>query len=83
MYPRKGYDMEQMKSQLQEEIQHVPSPYVLDPYATRAMDGNIGFEDLPESMYHIQLIDAPIVDISSTEIKEKQAQGIDMSEFLM
>lgn len=83
VYPRLGYDMEQMKRQLQEEIQHAPAPYVLDPYATRVMDGNIGFEDLPESMYNIQLIDAPVVDISSTEIREKEAQGIDMSEFRM
>lgn len=83
VYPRIGYDMVQMKRQLQEEIHHAPAPYVLDPYVTRVMDGNIGFEDLPESMYNIQLIDAPVVDISSTEIREKEAQGIDMSEFRM
>lgn len=83
VYPRQGYDMEQMKRQLQTEIQHAPAPYVLDPYVTRAMEGNIGFEDLPESMYNIQLIDAPVVDISSTEIREKEAQGIDMSKYRM
>ena len=31
----------------------------------------------------IQLIDAPIVDISSTEIREREAAGDDMSGFLM
>lgn len=31
----------------------------------------------------IRLIDAPIVDISSTEIRRRQAEGEDMSAFLM
>ena len=31
----------------------------------------------------IELIDAPIVDISSTEIREREAAGDDMSGFLM
>ena len=33
--------------------------------------------------YRIRLIDAPLVDISSTRIREMQAQGLDVSEFLM
>ena len=33
--------------------------------------------------YKIRLIDAPRVDISSTQIREAQARGIDMSEYLM
>ena len=31
----------------------------------------------------IELIDAPMVDISSTEIRERQAAGYDMGRFLM
>ena len=33
--------------------------------------------------YKIRLIDAPMVDISSTQIRQARAQGIDMSEYLM
>ena len=83
VYPRKGYDLRQIQQTLLEECQKIPAPYVLDPYSTRVMEGNIGFEDAPESLYKIQVIDAPIVDISSTEIREAQKRGEDMSEFLM
>lgn len=83
VYPRTGYDMEQMQRQLQEELRHAPAPYVLDPYATRSMEGNVGFEGLQDSFYRIQLIDAPVVDISSTEIREQMARGIDMSKYLI
>lgn len=83
VYPREGYDMQQMRRQLEEEIRSAPAPYVLDPYVTRSMNGNIGFEDLPESMYNIQLVDAPVVDVSSTRIREIQASGGDASDLLM
>jgi nicotinic acid mononucleotide adenylyltransferase len=33
--------------------------------------------------YRIRLIDAPLVDISSTQIREMQAQGLDASAWLM
>ena len=33
--------------------------------------------------YHIRLIDAPLVDISSTQIREGIARGEDMSAWLM
>ena len=33
--------------------------------------------------YSIEVIDAPIVDISSTEIRDGLLAGKDMSEFLM
>jgi nicotinic acid mononucleotide adenylyltransferase len=36
-----------------------------------------------DRFYKIRLIDAPIVDISSTQIREMQARGEDASEFLM
>ena len=37
----------------------------------------------PEKTYRIEIIDAPIVNISSTEIRDAEAKGIDMSEYLM
>lgn len=83
VYPRTGFDPEEIRKTLIKECQEIPVPYVLDSYSTRMMNGNIGFEDAPESLYKIQIINAPIVDISSTEIREAQARGMDMSEFLM
>ena len=38
-------------------------------------------EECPD--YRIRLIDAPLVDISSTQIREMQAQGLDASAWLM
>jgi nicotinate-nucleotide adenylyltransferase len=55
VYPRSGYDMEELRKQLLKE----------------------------NSRYRIHLIDAPVVDISSTRIREMQAQGQDVSAFLM
>lgn len=52
VYPRNGYDIEALKSELPEQ-------------------------------FNIQVIEAPIVDISSTEIREGIAEGRDMSAFLM
>lgn len=34
-------------------------------------------------LYRIQVIDAPVVDISSTQIREGKAAGLDMSGYLM
>ncbi len=55
VYPRKGYDIEELKENLLEE----------------------------SSSYKIRLLDAPIVDISSTQIREMQAHGEDVSAWLM
>ena len=33
--------------------------------------------------YRIRLLDAPVVDISSTQIRQMQAQGLDPSQYLM
>ena len=55
VYPRKGFDMQQLRAELLAE--------------NRA--------------YDIRLIDAPVVDISSTRIREMQAQGLDVSGYLM
>ena len=79
VYPRKGHDLEQLRESLYRECRHFPAPYVLDASSAGV---NVSLEDF-ESFYKIQIIDAPIVDISSTEIREGQAAGRDMSQFLM
>jgi nicotinate-nucleotide adenylyltransferase len=83
VYPRKGYDADSIRKQLQKESLHFPTPYVLDAWETQVMDGAVSIEEMFERLYNIRVIDAPIVDISSTEIREAQARGEDMSEFLM
>lgn len=84
VYPRKGYDIEQTRRELLEECRHLVSPsYVLDGAETHALDGTVSLEDDWSNLYHIQIIDAPLCDISSTEIREGLTQGRDMSQYLM
>ena len=78
VYPRKGYDMERLREMLLEECRHFPVPYVLDA----SQVGRPSLEDM-DRLYHIRLIDAPIVDISSTQIREMIARGEDASAYLM
>ena len=83
VYPRKGYDAVSIREQLQKESLHFPTPYVLDAWETQIMEGAVSIEEMFERLYNIRVIDAPIVDISSTEIREAQERGEDMSEYLM
>ena len=78
VYPRKGYDMERLREMLLEECRHFPVPYVLDA----SQVGRPSLEDM-DRLYHIRLIDAPIVDISSTQIREMLARGENASAYLM
>ena len=80
VYPRKGFDVNDLRRQLIEECKDFPPPYVLD--SDEAFSANGLEETLPRS-YKIEIIDAPSVDISSTEIREGLAAGKDMSGFLM
>jgi nicotinate-nucleotide adenylyltransferase len=73
--------MEQLRQMLLEECRHFPVPYVLDA-SQGAAPGNVSLEGL-DRLYHIRLIDAPIVDISSTQIREMLARGEDASRYLM
>ena len=82
VYPRKGYDVDRIKRQLIEECRHLPAPYVLDA-SEMAPEGQRSLEETLRHTYNIQIIDAPIVDISSTEIREGIAAGKDMSAWLM
>ena len=81
VYPRTGYDMTQLRGMLLEECRHFPVPYVLDA-SQGAAPGQVSLEEL-DRLYNIRLIDAPIVDISSTRIREMQEQGLDVSGYLM
>ena len=82
VYPRKGFDLEQIKRQLIEECRYFPAPYVLDANEM-APEGMRSLEETLRDTYNIEIIDAPVVDISSTEIREGIAAGKDMSDWLM
>ena len=82
VYPRKGFDVKQIREYLYEKMKTLPSPYVLDASSMHDTPGTVGLEDA-EHLYHIEIIDAPIVDISSTRIREGLAAGEDMSSWLM
>ena len=82
VYPRQGFDLEQIKRQLIEECRLFPAPYVLDANEM-APEGMRSLEETLRDTYNIEIIDAPIVDISSTEIREGIAAGKDMSAWLM
>lgn len=81
VYPRKGFDIKTLRDKLLEECTEFPASYVLD--AAEAGSDLLMLEDASHRLYKIQLIDAPIIDISSTSIREGLAAGEDMSEWLM
>lgn len=70
VYPRKGYDMEKAKAELMAEC--------------RAGSGAFGSGRPGTGQYRIRLMSgAPVVDISSTELRAAIAAGADVSAFLM
>ena len=79
VFPRAGYDLKRIAADLLEECRRFPSPYVLDASQTESAN----LEETLARAYHIRLIDAPLVDISSTQIREGIARGEDMSAWLM
>ena len=83
VYPRKGYDMKRIKTELIAECLSFPTPYVLDANYAASPDGMRSLDETLERVYNITLLDAPIVDISSTEIREGIKSGKDMSKWLM
>ena len=82
VYPRKGYDVDRIRETLYREMQYMPSAYALDASSIHDTPGTVGLEDA-ENLYHIEIIDSPIVDISSTRIREGLAAGLDMSGWMM
>lgn len=81
VYPRKGFDLKRLKKELMEECARIPFSYVLDAADSDA--DKLCLEDSRNRIYDIRLLDAPVVDISSTEIRNAQAEGRDMSAWLM
>ena len=82
VFPREGYDMQAIAKRLLEECRLMPTPYVLD-MASEGPGGQRSLEETLGRAYHIHLVDAPLVNISSTRIREGLAAGEDMSAFLM
>lgn len=82
VYPRKGFDLPKIRENMYNKMLSLPSAYTLDPAAVHDTPGTVGFEDI-EHLYRIDIIDAPIVDISSTRIREGLAAGEDMSAWMM
>ncbi len=82
VYPRKGFDLTKIREILYDKMLSLPSAYTLDAAALHDTPGTVGFEDA-EHLYKIDIIDAPIVDISSTRIREGLAAGEDMSAWMM
>lgn len=82
VYPRKGFDLETIRTDLLEECKSCPSPYVLDA-SESVPEGFHGLEETLARSFRIEIISAPMVDISSTMIREGIAAGEDMSRWLM
>lgn len=82
VFPRKGYDIEETKRRLIKECQALPTPYVLDSEEI-SPSGMRSLEETLLRSYNIEIMNAPIVDISSTEIRDGLLAGKDMSGFLM
>lgn len=82
VYPRTGFDVDAIRRFMYEKMRVLPSPYVLDASSLRDNPGTMGLEDY-DRLYKIEIIDAPIVDISSTRIREGIAAGEDMSAWMM
>lgn len=83
VYPRRGTDLQALMMQLHQECLSQPAPYVLDPSGTYPEGGMINLEDDFERLYHITILDQPMVDISSTQIREAISRGEDVSRYLM
>lgn len=83
VYPRKGTDLEALRAKLHEECLSCPAPYVLDPSGISPEGGMINLEDDFRGLYHITILDQPMVDISSTQIREAISRGEDVSRYLM
>ncbi len=81
VYPRTGFDIVSLRHELMEECKSFPSLYVLDEAESGA--DRLTLEDTDNHFYDIEILDAPLVDISSTEIRDGIMQGHDMSKYLM
>lgn len=69
VYPRKGFDLQAIKENLMNEC--------------AGRSGGTCGQCLSEDGYRIRIIDAPMVDISSTELRNAIMAGADVSAYLM
>ena len=77
VYPRKGYDMSRIRADLMAEC-------VQPAVQTPAAGPDAGSARPDNGIYRITLMeDAPVVDISSSELRAAFAAGIDASAYLM
>ena len=81
VYPRTGFNLSRIYQELMNECLLSPAPYVLDSADTDSE--TLCLDNAGNHLYKIQILDAPVVDISSTEIRKGLAEGKDMSNFLM
>ena len=82
VYPRRGFDVEAIRRFMYEKMTILPSPYTLDSSSLHDTPGTVGLEE-SDRLYRIEIINAPVIDISSTRIREGLARGEDMSEWMM
>jgi len=76
VYPRKGFDLKEIRDRLMEECRNA-DPAGHEERDTGSLRTGAG------KPYKIRLTDAPMVDISSTELRNAMAAGIDVSAYLM
>ncbi len=80
VYPRKDFNINILKKSLLQEYMDNPQPYVLD---ISIMAHTISLEERYRHIYKINLINAPLYNISSTEIRNMKENNIDFKKYLM
>jgi len=65
------------------EYERILTDYGVAVYPRNGYDVKPAMEKLNRPEFRIELLDAPTVDISSTQIRESQSLGIDMSAYLI
>lgn len=84
VFPRKGYDADRIRETLYRESRRLDIPtYVLDNSEAHSLEGTVMLEEDYVNLYNIRIMDSPVIDISSTQIREAEARGEDMSAYLM
>ncbi len=82
VYPRTGTDLRQLHMDLIQHYLNHPEPYVMDANVAGSEEV-VNLEERLRNTYHIRAIDAPVINISSTEIRKGLEEGKDMSQYLM
>ena len=84
VFPRTGFDSEALREELLQHFSEVPREgFLHHPSAHSAHSAHSDRSDCSVGSVRIRLIDAPLVDISSTTIREALSRGEDVSRWLM